>query len=103
MKPVGDEEEAEEEPSDPCGGDQRESSWISADKDAAQRYETVLHLDGMMGREMGDGVQQVMRKHDNLNSTSMSRRWVCLVGNYAACRIIMPPDPMPLDILYIKF
>lgn len=73
-KLVREEEEEEEEPGPSDTGEQGESSWISADKDPEQKYETVLHLDGMSRREMGDGVREAIKNHDNLKSTSTNQR-----------------------------
>ncbi len=69
----------EEEPgpvegADPCAGDPEEPSWRAPlDTDTVQKYDTVLHLDGLSRAGRKDGVRQIVRKHDILNSTPWSR------------------------------
>lgn len=59
---------SKEETSDPCDGEPDEASWRATDPDAVQRYDTVLHLDGLSKTERKDGVRQLVKKHETLNN-----------------------------------
>lgn len=67
------EEAGPAEGADTCAGDPEEPSWRAVDSDTEQRYDTVLHLDGLSRAGRRDGVRQLVRKHDTLNSTPWSR------------------------------
>ncbi|XP_047425801.1 voltage-dependent N-type calcium channel subunit alpha-1B isoform X2 [Mugil cephalus] len=68
MKPVSEEPEPELEETE-----SEEASWRSVDKATVQKYDTVLHLDGVSRQGTGDGVRKVVRKHDMLNNTAWAR------------------------------
>ncbi|XP_028274065.1 voltage-dependent N-type calcium channel subunit alpha-1B isoform X1 [Parambassis ranga] len=59
------EEEEEEEEED------HEPEWRAAD---SEKYNVVMHLDGMSREGKGDGVHQAVRRHDLLNSTPWTER-----------------------------
>lgn len=50
-----------------------EPSWRAARPNASQRYDTVLHLDGLSRAGRRDGVNHMVKKHERLHSTI----WYC--------------------------
>ncbi|XP_056258885.1 voltage-dependent N-type calcium channel subunit alpha-1B isoform X2 [Seriola aureovittata] len=69
----------EEETSDTCSGEPEETSWRAADTNTAQRYDTVLHLDGLSRAGSRDGVRQLVKKHETLNNMP----WPCRMARFA--------------------
>ncbi|XP_036972795.1 voltage-dependent N-type calcium channel subunit alpha-1B isoform X3 [Acanthopagrus latus] len=61
-----------DEETDTGPGDQEKPSWSAAD--TVQKYEAVLHLDGLSRPGTRGGVRQIVRKHELLNSTPWSHR-----------------------------
>ncbi|XP_074474075.1 voltage-dependent N-type calcium channel subunit alpha-1B isoform X1 [Sebastes fasciatus] len=64
------------EGADTCAGDPEAEgpSWRGRDTDTnVQKYDTVLHLDGLSRAGRRDGVRQVVRKHEILHSTPWAR------------------------------
>ncbi|XP_026195314.1 voltage-dependent N-type calcium channel subunit alpha-1B isoform X3 [Anabas testudineus] len=51
-----------------------ETSWRSRSSDATHKYDTVLHLDGLSRAGTTDGVRQIIRKHETLNSLPWPHR-----------------------------
>ncbi|CAJ1070821.1 hypothetical protein KUCAC02_009466 [Xyrichtys novacula] len=51
--------------------DPREPSWKAAETE--QKYDAVLHLDGLSRTGRRDGVRQVVRRHEALNSVPWPR------------------------------
>lgn len=50
-----------------------EPSWRAAHFNTSQRYDTVLHLDGLSRAGRRDGVHHMVQKHERLHSTI----WPC--------------------------
>lgn len=67
------EESGPVEGADTCAGDPEEPPWRAVDTDPVQKYDTVLHLDGLSRAGRRDGVRQIVRKHDTLNNTPWAR------------------------------
>lgn len=61
------EESGPAEEADLCSDEPEEPSWRAADARTAQRYDTVLHLDGWSRAGRKDGVRQIVRKHEILS------------------------------------
>ncbi|GLD56702.1 voltage-dependent N-type calcium channel subunit alpha-1B-like protein [Lates japonicus] len=61
---------------DSCAGEPEEPSWRAADSNThtGQKYDTVLHLDGLSRMGKSDGVCQIVKKHETLNSMSWPHR-----------------------------
>ncbi|XP_078126806.1 voltage-dependent N-type calcium channel subunit alpha-1B isoform X1 [Sander vitreus] len=57
------------EGADTGAGDPEGPSWRAGDTDTVQKYDTVLHLDVQSRAGRRDGVRQIFRKHETLNST----------------------------------
>lgn len=57
-----------------CTGDPEEPSWRASDTDTGQKFDTVLHLDGLSRAGRRDGVRHMVKKHQTLNSTPWSCR-----------------------------
>lgn len=55
-------------------GDQVEPSWRAADNDTVQKYDAVLHLDGLSSPGTRGGVREIVKKHELLKSTPWSSR-----------------------------
>lgn len=49
----------------------QEPEWRAAD---SEKYNVVMHLDGMSREGKGDGVHQAVRRHNLLNSTPWTER-----------------------------
>ncbi len=54
--------------------DTEEVSWRASDTHTGHKYDAVLHLDGLSRVGRRDGVRQIIRRHEMLNSTPWSRR-----------------------------
>ncbi len=72
-------QQVEEEPwsaegSESGAGDTEEPSWKAADTQTVQKYDAVLHLDGLSRAGRSDGLRQIVRRHELLNGTPWSRR-----------------------------
>lgn len=67
------EPEEEEEEADACA-DAQEDSWRPADANRRQNYDSVLQLEGFSAPGRRDGVHQMVKNHDALNSTPWSNR-----------------------------
>ncbi|KAM6975192.1 voltage-dependent N-type calcium channel subunit alpha-1B isoform 2-T2 [Tautogolabrus adspersus] len=69
--------QVEEEPPGPegadiCAGDPEGPSWKAVDTEN-KKYDAVFHLDGLSRAGRDDGVRQVVRRHETLNSTPWTR------------------------------
>ena len=58
---------------DTCSDDPEGPSWRAVDTDTVQKYDAVLHLDGLSRPEQRDGVRQIVRRHEALHSTPWTR------------------------------
>ncbi|KAI9518381.1 hypothetical protein NQZ68_037944 [Dissostichus eleginoides] len=80
---------------DPCSGDPEGPVWRA---DMVQKYDSVLHLEDQSRAGRGDGVRQIVRKHETLNSTPWPRgqevysfyRAVCKQLSFVPHNFLMP-------------
>lgn len=68
------EESGPVEEADSGAEDTEEPSWGAGDTNTFQKYDAVLHLGGLSRAGRRDGVRQMVKKHETLNSTSWPRR-----------------------------
>lgn len=57
-----------------CAGDTEESSWRAFNTDTSQKYDAVYRLHGLSRAARRDGVRQMIKKHESLNTAMWPRR-----------------------------
>lgn len=67
---------AEEDPgpAEEAGDDPGEPTWRAVHRATEQKYDTVLHLDGVTRAAARDGVRRALWRHDTLNESPLIHR-----------------------------